>query len=443
MNIQAGLCSKCTNLNLKEAVNDKHVTEFKVNPDKLSLALEPESAAIECKRAIHRTQGDQMWRQTVNNYLIVDCGGGTIDIATHGTIGEHIQELASSEGNMSGGVNVNENFRDFLSRYVDDPNFQRYLSVSDESKWSKRVADLNKLVYTTFELQKTSFGDDEKKDGYLIDFPWDFSKEFGEKMEEKAARASTHDIEIEEDGSQMRLSWSQMAKFFAPCVESIGGLIINHLRNRNLVRVIDTIFWVGGFGGCKYLRNQIKSKLEQEFGEGEFFHSCPPDPHLAVIKGALAFRCDPNVIQRRKSDATYGISCRIPFIQGRHRSDYCVEDKEDSSKKWCENIFSTFVEKHESICTNEVFVAKYSPTTTYQRVITITLYSADDCQVWYTTDRGVTELAKMDVTVEGFGRNREIEVIFDITHTEIQVCARDMQSHNEFKMVADFLLSTK
>ncbi len=416
------------------------------SPEKLSLALEPESAAIECKKAIMTAQRDERGTNDVKNYLIVDCGGGTVDIATHGIVSGHIQELATSAGNMSGGTTINERFRKFLSDFVDDPDFVQYLSVSNAVEKSRRLSEINKIVYTLFEDQKLCFGNQERGDSLVVEFPYAFVHQFGEVMETKAETLNHTNVQIEDDGSRMRLSQATMAKLFQPTIDEICKLICDHIRTERLASTdtIDTIFWVGGFGGCKYLRNQLQAAIDLEFSK-TFRYSCPSEPQLAIVKGALAFRCDPSVIKRRKADATYGIECSIPFIKGKHLPNYCEDDEDNRSQKWCNNIFSTFVERNDSICTDEIFVANYMPMRRSQKTIRLTFYSAPHTNVWYTTDDGVTELAIMDVDIAGYGLNREIEVVFDVTHTEIQVCARDKHSESkkEYKIVVDFLFAEK
>ena len=428
---------------LQEAARHQPPAGNEANPEKLSLALEPESAAIECQRLIKKAKMDSTYTITNENYLIIDCGGGIVDIATHSIVGGKVNELAPSAGNMQGGTTINERFRHFLSCFVGDPNFEEYLSTTDIAEKSCRIADLNKLIYTMFETQKINFGDEDRKDSYVIEFPIQFARHFGKKMEEKAESHENINIFIEEDGSQMRLTSDLMAKFFDPCLDEIATLIASHIEKYKLVRVIDTIFWVGGFGGSKHVRNQLQARLNRKFGRNRFVYICPSEPQLAVIRGATAFRCDPSVVHQRKSDATYGIECIIPFDRNKHNPKFQVVDDEIHSKSWCTKIFSTFVERNESICTNEVFVSNFVPTTSHQSEISLSLYSSIDSKPWYVTDDGVTKLATMNVPIAGVGRDREIEVIFDITHTEIQVCARDKQSQEEYKIIVDFLGASK
>ncbi len=201
------------------------------------------------------------------------------------------------------------------------------------------------------------------------------------------------------------------AEFFKPIIDEICMLICDYIHVNDLASVIKIFFWIGGFGGCNYLRNQQLST------ERNYEHCCPPQPELAVLRGTLVSQCDPSVIQQRKADATYGVGCRIPFNKGKHRLDYRKDDEDDHSQKWCSNIFSTFIERGESICTNEVLVCKYSISNRSQQTIVLTFYSSPYNNVWYTTDSGVTEIAKMSFNIAGYSRDREIEVVFEFDVT--------------------------
>ena len=135
---QAGLCSQgsCTTLQLAshslEPPNEQH-------PEKLSLALEPESAAIYCQM-MKRNQLAQHCQAsepfTASSYLIIDIGGGTVDISAHPVVEKvetYIHVVYPPTGNDCGGTRVNKEFRGFLQTLVQDEGFQRFLCTGDES----------------------------------------------------------------------------------------------------------------------------------------------------------------------------------------------------------------------------------------------------------------------------------------------------------------------
>uniref|UniRef100_A0A1X7TFM0 Uncharacterized protein n=1 Tax=Amphimedon queenslandica TaxID=400682 RepID=A0A1X7TFM0_AMPQE len=71
---------------------------------------------------------------------------------------------------------------------------------------------------------------------------------------------------------------------------------------------IDTVYLVGGFGGCEFVRQEIEVAIH-EYRKDKLYDKlvCPIQPDLAVVSGAVMWRKDPNIIQSRVADATYGI----------------------------------------------------------------------------------------------------------------------------------------
>ena len=303
---QAGLCSDLEPPNLCIATGDHSPPQEEKSPEKLSLASEPESAAIHCRHKAKVAGKGPQDVVSAKKYLVVDIGGGTVDIASHAIVGGSIEEIATPAGNFWGGTTVNEEFSKFLQKFVGDPNFSRYLENRSPEDQARHKADLNGLLYTTFESQKKRFGSGEAQDSYTVGFPHSFSKVYKDSLVKKGRalnKKGDKSVEVEDDGTTLRICDSKMKEFFQPAVDGIMNLIESHLRDNKIARTIDTIYWVGGFGGCKYLRNQLESLIGEEFQGCTYHFPIPPEPELAVIRGATTFRCDPSIIAKRKADS--------------------------------------------------------------------------------------------------------------------------------------------
>ena len=225
------------------------------------------------------------------NYLVVDIGGGTVDIASHAIEKGRIIEIAPPAGNFCGGTTVNEEFSEFLQDFVDDPKFPRYLQSGTLQGRKQHEAELNRLLYgrNGFEAEKMRFGSCDGGDSYRIEFPLSFVKQYkdslvakGEKLELKGDMS----VQVEDDGAVMLINDSKMAEFFQPAIESITGLIESHLTKNKIARTIDTIYWVGGFGGCEYLHKRLEAIMEETFLGCKYYFPIPPAPDLAVVLGA-------------------------------------------------------------------------------------------------------------------------------------------------------------
>ena len=239
------------------------------------------------------------------NYLVVDIGGGTVDIASHAIEKGRIIEIAPPAGNFCGGTTVNEEFSEFLQDFVDDPKFPRYLQSGTLQGRKQHEAELNRLLYgrNGFEAEKMRFGTCDGGDTYRIEFPPSFVKQYKDSLVEKGEKLELKgdmSVQVEDDGAVMLINDSKMTEFFQPAIESITDLIESHLTKNKIARTIDTIYWVGGFGGCKYLHNQLEKVLAEKLPGVNYNFSAPLEPELAVILGATILRCDPSIVMERK-----------------------------------------------------------------------------------------------------------------------------------------------
>ena len=275
-------------------------------PEKLSLALEPESAAVHCQHKAEMSGKGLEYLVRPERYLVVDIGGGTVDIASQSIVEGCIVETAPPVGNFWGGITVNEEFSKFLEDFVDDPEFSHYIVKCSPENRTRHKVDLTELIYTRFEKLKRRFGSLEGFNSYIIEFPRSFLKMYqGFLVEKGSARNSQGEIlvEVEEDGAVMRIYNSKMAEFFQPAIDGITILIESHLEKNKFAHTIDTIYWVGGFGGCKYLRSVLEAIITTKFQSCTYQFPVPPEPELAVVLGAHSIRCNPGIVPKRRLGA--------------------------------------------------------------------------------------------------------------------------------------------
>jgi len=218
--LQAGLCSQETCGTLQKASKLLSAIPIEREPDKLSLALEPESAAIYCQNmnqqlvaAYCTVQGPYQSKC----YLIVDVGGGTIDISAHkvsSSADRHIQIIHPPTGNDCGGSRVNKAFQDFLGELVSDKGFSRYLKTRDPVTNAKHAADLNNLINKIFEDQKIIFGNKGGVGSKLgIRLPFTFLEVYKDDIDSGIRQMG--DSRIKVVGQDLRLEYSKMANSFS------------------------------------------------------------------------------------------------------------------------------------------------------------------------------------------------------------------------------------
>ena len=451
--LQAGLCSQETCGKLQEASASQPAVPNEKNPDKLSLALEPECAAIYCQSMSSKQQvaayceAEMPYQSTC--YLVVDIGGGTVDISAHRvsqTPDRHVQVMHPPTGNDCGGSKVNKEFEKFLERLVNDVGFSKYLKSKYPATNAKNSADLNVLVNRTFEDQKVYFGSKggvgSRPDSRLtIRLPFSFFDMYKDDIKNSIKRMKGSRIRLVDQ--DLRIEYSMMADLFQPVVEGMLECMSKTLRE--VEAKVDTIYLVGGFGGSHY----IYKRITEHFGNG-YKYITPIESNFAVIRGAVLLCKNPDIVHARRADATYGVETNTSFDPQIHDPEYMWVD--DDGEEKCSNIFSTVVERGDLVCTEELFSSTFMPVKHQQTSVGFEIYSTLEKDVWYTTSkRGRSSRVTAPVEIRKIGKfvvqmpvltgdkNRKIDVTFDFSHTEIQVRGYDNTSGNEVKVTLDFL----
>ena len=94
-------------------------------PEQLVIALEPEAASIFCRKSRHSQLLDGSSNETRvedslligSQYMVVDCGGGTVDVTVHEVLCEGgLKEVEAASGDAMGSVAVDRKFEDLLHK---------------------------------------------------------------------------------------------------------------------------------------------------------------------------------------------------------------------------------------------------------------------------------------------------------------------------------------
>ena len=296
--LQAGLCSQETCGKLQRASASTPEVVIEKHPDKLSLVLEPVCAAIYCQ-TISEQQVAGCCPAQKPYQLVVDIGGGTVDISAHRVLSstpeQHLEVIHLSTRENCGGSRVNKEFEKFLEELVNDKGFSRYLPRDDPVTYAKHSAELNELVNKTFEEQKVMFGKrsdvDSKPDSKLaIRLPLTGTFFDVYKCDIDSGIKRMKDLRLKRNRQDLRIEYSKMADFFQPVVKEIRECIVKCLASILLKEgevEIDTIYLIGGFGGSQFIYKEISEHFEDKC-------IIPEEHDFAVVRGAIHFRQNPD-----------------------------------------------------------------------------------------------------------------------------------------------------
>ncbi|KAI0668093.1 hypothetical protein C8Q78DRAFT_1081495 [Trametes maxima] len=219
------------------------------------------------------------------NVMIVDAGGGTVDISSYSFVSTSplsVEEIASADCIMHGSTRVNVRAESFLKERLKSSPY------GNEEDIKAMMDYFNKSTKPIFK--------DVKDQSYI---------RFGSM--------SCNDPKVKIRRGQLLLSGSEMESFFKPSLDAIVAAV--QTQRQTASRPISTVFLVGGFAANPWLYAHLQSALDP-LG----LTLCRPDTHTnkAVAEGGVSFYLE-HFVSARVIKVTYGTVVNI---------DYDVRDPE-------------------------------------------------------------------------------------------------------------------
>lgn len=203
--------------------------------------------------------------------MVLDCGGGTVDITVHKLTCEPEEKflceelLPSSGGCQWGSKFVDIHFEQFLENLFGKDFYETY----------KKNAMARLDILKHFEMLKRKFnpGQDERSRlqlSYLGEELTsqklgEFVKAFNAKAEEEAKKSGATPALLKQRGaSSVDLPPALMTSFFMPLFDQIKekvGELMGEAQNKG--DPVNFIFMVGGFSESPFLKSVIKNSFEQ------------------------------------------------------------------------------------------------------------------------------------------------------------------------------------
>ncbi|XP_041646245.1 heat shock 70 kDa protein 12A isoform X4 [Cheilinus undulatus] len=414
------------------------------NPEQLIIALEPEAASIYCRKLRLHQMVDLGTKTTQNGfsptenvggsmtqgdrYVVVDCGGGTVDLTVHQIrLPEgHLKELYKASGGPYGSIGIDYEFEKLLCKIFGQ-------DFIDQFKIKRPAAWVDLMI--AFESRKRAAAPD-RTNPLNINLPFsfiDYYKKFRGHSVEHALRKSNVDFVKWSSQGMLRMNPDAMNALFKPTIDHI----IQHLTElfeKPEVSDIKFLFLVGGFAESPLLQQAIQNMLQ-----GRSRIIIPHDVGLTILKGAVLFGLDPSVIKVRRSPLTYGVGVLNRFVEGKHPPEkLLVKD----GTRWCTDVFDTFIATDQSVALGESVKRSYTPAKPSQQVIVIHVYCSEKESVGFISESSVKKCGTLRLDVSGTKSSaprREIQTLMQFGDTEIRAMAVDVSTGRTVKASIDFL----
>ena len=438
-----------------------------INEERITLAPEPDAAALYCQ---HMTKIGQVAEycekvstDTSYRYVVVDIGGGTVDITAQKLLinsngDKTIEVIHAPVGNDGGGTSVNRELIKLVQGIVGEegdpfrlntafPSFFQSKNVPESQK-----AELVAAFYKNFEDKKEIFGnraelsEPQNDDSDLsFEMPHKFLKHYQAQIDRFVAENTDERIAIE-DGT-IYYSYSLAKKLFQPALEKIlkcTESVLSKLGDK-----VDTIFLVGGFGGCNYVYQHINEMVNAKFNHLKYRLIVPLDCKLAIVLGAILFRQPSTKFVSCVAGATYGLGVSVPFCREIHPTSHLQYDED--GYEICTGVFLTFINEGEIAQSNEIAVEDIVPLVDNTKQVAIPLYQSYTPgleYIWeYKDEKKIQNAVKIgEITIKipdgdiTHRSQRKFRIMFDFSKPEIKVFARYMSSDQPLLYVTlDFL----
>ncbi|WP_410595502.1 Hsp70 family protein [Amycolatopsis sp. lyj-23] len=339
----------------------------------LILALEPEAAAqyaltsgVRIGSGIDAVPVDLAAPGT--RFIVVDCGGGTIDITAYRCDGDGITEIGKVGGGWCGGAYLNAAFENLVLK----PHFG---GDNMYEKLRERFPAAVRSMRDAWEQVKRDITVDHNESLYL-QIPADIAVNLTPRVKKR--------LKDRQDGqaTQLIVTAAEVHAVFAAVIPQVVDLVDQQLavvvEEFGALETPENVLLVGGFAESAYLRRSLTDHFA---GRAKIL--TPPDPSIAVVAGAVHFACEPETRARRVR-FSYGIEIAKDFDENAgHPEAY---KKVVDGKAMCFNVFRPHARAGDIIPTTHEATARYWPTSSKQDRIQFDVYRSTDRNPEYVTD---------------------------------------------------------
>ncbi|KAL3857840.1 hypothetical protein ACJMK2_012470 [Sinanodonta woodiana] len=395
--------------------------------NQLILAIEPEAAAVNCLYlSVQERSGLDDLGRVGDKFMVIDLGGGTIDITAVEVVQNkpynRLKEIVGANGGAWGGQRVNEAFQQACH--------DTFKSKDGKSVFIKcRRADLLKME-NEFERQKLSIVEGNPE---WIEFqlPHDIRDEIMKDVKQEPNKYSKY-FQIQKNGLFFNSQIIRDVLF-----QETLKMTVQHIHEKmsiiNAAHVRKFIL-VGGFAESPI----VIDEMQKQFPDKKIFVVI--NPFYAVLRGAVLFGHEPNVLQSRISRFTYGINIFVYFDPNVHSPDKRWVAKD--GKIYAKDVFGIHVKTGETVSIGETRPPiEYLPVYQDLTSIRLNVYQSTEKKPMYVTDPSCKKIGYLDVSLLEPIRakqKKKIEVSMVYGGTELTVKGIDKSFDLPYKVTIKF-----
>ncbi|KAJ6234399.1 hsp70 family protein [Anaeramoeba flamelloides] len=406
---------------------------IKKNSPNLLFCYEPEVAVLD----FFQEKRNQLNEFKKKNILVIDAGGGTIDITLIEPVIENnkiteFKILMIPKGGDFGSTYIDQQFIEF---------FQSLLNFNENQfnllKKNCAVGYIN--ILNNWEKEKLSFKMDEstEEDEYYIGIPRSVVKYLntnytGMKMKnmikqfnEKNPNSKFSKIGWDNEEDRLIINGDRIKHFFKTPINKFKEYLLNEKEKSTIFDLTDVVFFTGGLSYSDYFVNSMKKFLGSQY---HYYVSAYSDK--SILHGALLFGFDPTIVTERISPYTYGAKFMVQYKPNRDAKNRIKPVTRNNQYMELVEIFQPFVFIGEKIKLNDPIKNSCWPIQSDQkRIKTIVLRT--NKEKWdtkitavYPDSPNVTQISSFDIIIPSSQLpliERKFETSFNFATTEFTI----------------------
>lgn len=312
-------------------------------------ALEPEAASLYCAQD---KSIDSNYIQPGKTFTVCDLGGGTGDIVTQtkgvkGTLSEKYHAIG---GNFGSDEIDKDFFNLIINKIFGYKSFEALKKKNEELGFPWQNDELyDEWINFQNEIsKKKKITEDSKDKSFFLNCQMfqDFTDDISIDSLVQKYNENCHSGWKITVKNSTRWLITFPNKIFYDLIIRQAHKITEQIREINQeVENIESILYVGGYCSNEIIVNQIKKQFKN------IVHLKPSHPEIAVVKGAVLFGINPNIIIERKAKYTIGLSINKSWdetIYGQIGEKYL----NDEGEYMCKNCFDLFIQIGETLSLN-------------------------------------------------------------------------------------------
>ncbi|XP_056010525.1 uncharacterized protein LOC125681968 isoform X4 [Ostrea edulis] len=390
----------------------------------LKLALEPEVAAIYVIKESKTVLG----KKSLSTYepgtqvMLADLGGGTADFTVLELTGDRkMKQLYRAFGGEWGGNMINQKVWEVLVNIFGRDVIEAFKNQTADSMEMEYNIEIKKRVCTPeSQLQ-------------LPIFPslTNLCQSLKKKTYKELVKDSRYADIVKVRTGKLVFTPEMVEQIFEMALTNLFVKVDKVLKNPNTTEVKDIIL-VGGFAQSEVIVKQFKRRFSK------YQIIIPTDPELAVMKGAVMFGQDINIITSRISPHTYGFDVMHYFQDG---SDPQNKRKKIDGTPYCYDIFEKMVAIGESVDVGKTVEKEVFASASDMTKMSLKFYQSDIENPQFVTDPGCECIGELlvDMPDKTGGTERSVMVSIKFGETEIMVCGVDRTTGKRQETKLDLL----